>query len=153
MLYRKASSADEHCSCEPLAKKPRPGRLSWLLGAAVAILPKCPFCAFGYSSVMTLCSGKSLHYYEPNTLNWLPVLIAVLTMGVISWNYKGRRTLAALAIAAGGTGLIYYAEYFTGNTTEYYFGAVLLLAAVFANGSFLHYWKKFTLFIQPTKTT
>jgi hypothetical protein len=115
---------------------------SYVLGLFIAILPKCPFCAFGYSAVITMCSGKNLHTYSPSSLNWLPILLAFLLLISLLWNFKGQTSYYAIAIAVFGTGIIAYSELITGSEITYYIGVLILLISVLLNGRFRYLFKK-----------
>lgn len=134
------------CVCK---KKVYPNRnirkSSYVIGLLLAVLPKCPFCAFGYSAVLTLCSGKSIHTYIPNYLHWLPVALALLLVASLIWNFKGRFSYYALSLAVFGTGLIAYAEFQTGSETIYYIGVLLLFGSILLNGRLQRVWQRFKM--------
>ena len=117
--------------------------LSILSGLGLAILPKCPFCIFAYSSAITMCSGTKIQDAGIFQNDWMYVNLGllILTFGFIIFNYKGSKTLisAALLMIAGGILL------FT-NTQSYpilfYLGSFLLLFAVWINGSFAWFFNK-----------
>jgi hypothetical protein len=131
------------CVCK---KKVYPNRKiqksSYFIGLLLAILPKCPFCAFGYSAVLTLCSGKSIHTYIPNYLHWLPIALAILLVVSLIWNFKGRFSYYALWLAVIGTAFVAYAELQTGNETIYYIGVVLLFGSILLNGRLQRVWQR-----------
>ena len=54
------SAFDKICTCKRNhVQNKRAKKFSFLMGLVLAILPKCPFCVFGYSAVLTMCSGAS----------------------------------------------------------------------------------------------
>jgi hypothetical protein len=115
---------------------------SYVLGLFIAILPKCPFCAFGYSAVITMCNGKNLHAYSASSFNWLPILLAFLLLISLLWNFKGQPSFYAFAIGLLGTGIIAYSEIITGSEMTYYIGVLILLISVLLNGRFRYLIKK-----------
>jgi hypothetical protein len=120
-------------------------KASYLLGFLIAILPKCPFCAFGYSAVLTMCSGKNLHAYTPSSFSLLPIILALIIIASLIWNFKGRISYYAIATAVLGTALIAYTELQTGNETLYYIGVSILFISVLLNGRFQRFQKRFTI--------
>lgn len=133
----------KNCLCKKeVARKGKPP-LPLLLSLFIAILPKCPFCAFGYSCVVTMCSGAKLHQYSPNAYGIIPVIIAVIVIGSFLFNYKGRKTQIAMALAVIGTGLVSFSQFLTGSPPQYFMGTGLIFFSVFYNGSFMHFWQRF----------
>ena len=115
--------------------------MSYLLTILVAILPKCPFCAFGYSSVVVMCSGAKIHQYQANSMGYLSIILAVGVLVSLFLNYKGRKTLAAAAVAIVGMLPLVYAQRISGNPYEYFAGTALILLAVLLNG---RWFRKFS---------
>lgn len=117
--------------------------LSILSGLSLAILPKCPICIFAYSSAITMCSGTKIQDTGIFQNEWMYVNfgLLILTFGLIVFNYKGIKTLTAgaLVLIAGGVLLF-------GNTQLYpilfYLGSILLLFAVWLNGSFAWFFNR-----------
>jgi ABC-type antimicrobial peptide transport system permease subunit len=122
------------CKCKKQEKQRNRQRMSFLLTVIVAILPKCPFCAFGYSSVLVMCSGAKIHQYEANSMGYLSIILAVAVLVSLFWNYKGRKTLVAATVATLGILPLIYAQIFSGNPLEYFVGTALILLAVLLNG-------------------
>ena len=122
--------------------------LPLLLSFFIAILPKCPFCAFGYSCVVTMCSGAKLHQYTPNAYGIIPVIIAIILISSFSFNYKGRKTQIAMALAVIGTCLVSYSQFLTGSPPQYFMGTGLIFFSVFYNGSFMHFWQRITKYFK-----
>ena len=115
------------CDCNSIGwRNKKNSKLTYLLSFVVAILPKCPFCFFGYSTVLTLCSGKNIHHYSPNNLNWMPiVLIGILIISMI-WNFRGLLSYFALLFAFLGAMLVSYSEIYSGSEIHYYIGVAIL---------------------------
>jgi len=124
----------QSCGCKRQEKQRKRQRMSFLLTVIVAILPKCPFCAFGYSSVLVMCSGAKIHQYEANSMGYLSIILAVAVLVSLFWNYKGRKTLLAASVAILGMLPLIYAQRFSGNPYEYFAGTALILLAVLLNG-------------------
>jgi ABC-type antimicrobial peptide transport system permease subunit len=122
------------CKCKKQEKQRKRQRMSFLLTVIVAILPKCPFCAFGYSSVLVMCSGAKIHQYEANSMGYLSIILAIAVLVSLFWNYKGRKTLVAATVATLGILPLIYAQIFSGNPLEYFVGTALILLAVLLNG-------------------
>lgn len=100
-------------------------------------------CALAYSTAITMCSGK-VFQHQPDWTSYISIVLAIATMVIVLWNYRGIRTIAASAIILAGGVIIFNSELFTGNTTHYYIGCALVLGGVWANGSFLHFLRKWT---------
>jgi len=112
--------------------------LSLLSGLGFALVPKCSFCIFAYSSAITMCSGAKLQEdgLFKNELLYINIGLLIFTLGIILINYKGIKTIfsAIILIAAGSTLLF-------SNTVSYpflfYLGSFLLLFSVWVNGSYM----------------
>jgi hypothetical protein len=129
------NAVEKICSCKKECKQnSKTRKTSYVLSLLIAILPKCPFCAFGYSAVITMCSGNDIHTYTPSVFHLLPVLLASLLTLSLVWNFKGRMTYYALSVALLGTAIIAFTEMQTGNATLYYIGVVFLFLSVLING-------------------
>lgn len=124
----------QSCGCKRQKKERQQRRLSLLLAFFVAILPKCPFCAFGYSSVVVMCSGARVHTYEANQLGYISIFLALAVLISLFWNYKGKKTWLAVVVATLGSSVLAHAQIFTGNVNEYFLGTSLILLAVLLNG-------------------
>lgn len=118
-----------------------------LTGILIAILPKCPFCIAAYSSAIVLCSGNKIYNQAPDWTNFISIGLAVLTLLMILFNFRGKRTWYAVGLVIVGSALIIRTELFTGALEEYYFGALALLLGVWLNGSFLYFYKSLTKFV------
>jgi hypothetical protein len=130
-------SVEEICVCKKERKQnSKTTKSSYILGFLIALLPKCPFCAFGYSAVITMCSGSDIHTYKPSAFHLLPIILASLLTLSLVWNFKGRMTYYALSVALLGTAIIAFTEMQTGNATLYYIGVVFLFLSVLINGRF-----------------
>lgn len=91
---------------------------------------------------MILCSGTKVSEYEPAPMSFLPLAVALMVVVSLLWNYRGRRTWWALALALAGGLILVHAQRMTGNPQEYFTGVALIFFGVFVNGSFLHFWRK-----------
>lgn len=100
-------------------------------------------CALAYSTAITMCSGKVFHH-QPDWTSYISIVLALATMILVLWNFKGVRTIAASALILAGGVIIFNSELFTGNTTHYYVGCGLVLGGVWANGSLLHFVRKWS---------
>jgi hypothetical protein len=144
------TSIEKTCSCKKERKQnDKTIKSSYVLSFLIAILPKCPFCAFGYSAVITMCSGNDIHTYTPSAFHLLPIALASLLILSLVWNFKGRMTYYALSVALFGTAIIAYTEIMTGNATLYYIGVVFLFLSVLINGRFGAILHRFKYSSQP----
>lgn len=142
----KEKSVKDTCICKRAQRQnTKLRKTSYLLGFLMAILPKCPFCAFGYSAVLTMCSGKNLHTYTPSIFSLLPIILALIIIASLIWNFKGRISYYAISIAVLGTALIAYTEMQTGDETLYYIGVSILFISVLLNGRFQAILNRFTI--------
>ena len=91
-----------------------------------------------------MCSGAKLHQYTPNAYGIIPVIIAIILISSFSFNYKGRKTQIAMALAVIGTCLVSYSQFLTGSPPQYFMGTGLIFFSVFYNGSFLYFWQRFS---------
>jgi hypothetical protein len=88
-----------------------------------------------------MCSGQVFHH-QPDWTSYISIVLALATLGLVFWNYKGIRTIAASALILAGSVIIFNSELFTGNTTHYYIGCGLVLGGVWTNGSLMHFLRK-----------
>lgn len=140
-------SANKICDCSKGHRsKKAEKKLPYILGLVIAILPKCPFCVFGYSTVLTMCSGEQIRHYTPNNFHWLPIVLAFMLIGSLVWNFKDRLSLYALILSFLGTALVAYAELFSGSALLYYIGVFFLFSSVIVNGRFRATFRRFNIF-------
>ncbi len=140
-----AENKHKHCACKThnkvRIKNPHYPFLSSLL---IALLPKCPFCVMAYTGAITVCGAKTLAaVYSPEWTSAIPISLSILTLGIVAWNYKGRKTIAACFFIAMGILLIVQSELFSGAIASYYWGCALLFLGVWANGSLSYFVKLF----------
>jgi len=72
--------------------------------------------------------------------------LSALTLLLILLNYRGRRTIAAIALVGTGSLLMFACQFYTFNITHYYIGTFLLLFGVWVNASFRYF---FRVWIKP----
>jgi hypothetical protein len=144
MTVRTLNSDTKNCKCKNQPKVSAPQqRLSFALSLLIALLPKCPFCIFGYTSVMAMCSGASVSSHKAgNAVAYLPMVFAALVIGSLLWNFKGQKTIWALVLAFVGAGLVNWSALWSGNLIAYFSGAFLIFISIFINGSFAFFWNK-----------
>lgn len=133
---------DEKCPCRKKNESRKRQPVPVLLSILIAVLPKCPFCVFGYSSVMVLCSGTRIYDQNPVSYWYLPVMVAVAAVFSLWWNYRGQRTRWALALAVAGGVVVAFAARLGASEPLYYTGAGMIFLGVFVNGSFMPFWRK-----------
>ncbi len=143
MTAHTLNSDTKICKCEkPQNVSDTRQRLPFLLSLLIALLPKCPFCIFGYTSVMAMCSGASVHTHKAgNAVAYLPIILSALVIGSFILNFKGQKTLWALGLAVLGSALINWSALWSGNLMAYFGGAILIFLSVFINGSFTFFWR------------
>ena len=133
-----------HCTC----KKQKIEALdsSWLsiLGAFfIALLPKCPLCIMAYSSAVTLCSGKKLYDQDPTWASYISITLAIFTLLIVLYNFKGTKTWIAAALVIAGSSMIFTSEFYSGEMIHYNIGAGLLLLGVWLNANLMFFIKKY----------
>ena len=134
-----------NCSCRP-RKKSHPlkhSRWSFIAGLFIALLPKCPFCILAYSSAITLCSGKKIYDHDPGWASFISIALALLTLALILYNYKGRKTIAAASLVLIGSLFLLYSELYTGDIRQYYWGTGFLLFGVWLNANLMYFYHKY----------
>ena len=105
----------------------------------IALLPKCPFCLLAYTSAITVCSAKTLTHDAPEWTSYISIVLAIVTLLIVAYNYKGTRTWISGTIIMLGIMLITYSELYTRLLGPYYWGCGLLLFGVWINGSFNYF--------------
>ena len=133
-----------NCTC----KKERSRRItsSWLsmLGAFfIALLPKCPFCILAYSSAITLCSGKTLYCHDPAWSSYISIFLALFTLIIVLYNYKGTKTLIAASLVVIGSCFLFISEMYTGELSHYYIGTSFLMGGVWLNANLMYFYRKY----------
>lgn len=131
------------CACKKESK--RKFDSSWLsvFGAFfIALLPKCPFCIMAYSSAITLCSGKKLYDSDPTWASFISIGLAIFTLTIILYNYKGSKTICAAVLVVVGSAFIFNSEFYSGEITHYNIGAALLLLGVWLNANLMYFIKR-----------
>lgn len=137
------------CKCSTKEQgKPVSSFLPVAGGVLLAILPKCPFCVLAYSSALSLCGSTQVHH--PAWASWISIVFAFLTLSLVLFNYKGKRTFFAASIVSLGCALIVWAELNTGSLVSYYWGTSLVMIGVWLNASLMHFLRKGIQAIQKT---
>lgn len=134
MRVERLEKVSKCCKTAP----PRSGKKvqsSWLPAILVAILPKCPFCIMAYSGAVTMCSGNNLYPHAGSYMSYITLLLALIIIIGIGFNFKGRRTYWALATSGLGMMLILLSQFIFLSSFWYYFGSSLLFLGIWLNGS------------------
>ena len=143
-----ATTTNNCPACKRLTAKKHIHKLPVFTGIIIALIPKCPFCILAYSSAISVCGSVQLSQHSPLWTSWISVILALLTLLFIIFNYKGKKTLLAAAIILAGSGLIFWSELQSGALIQYQWGASLLILGVWLNGSFFFFARKLKEFIQ-----
>jgi hypothetical protein len=135
---------NKDCVCKKrTTKTSKKSTLPFLFSLVIAFLPKCPFCIFGYSSVLTMCSGATFHTYNPTFWSGLPLILTALVLISFIFNFKGTKTYVAAGLVFLGALLLYGATFIYGSLMLYFLAVVLIFLGVFVNGSFQYFYKRF----------
>jgi len=133
-----------HCACKKREKKNLYSSWISVLGAFfIALLPKCPFCIMAYSSAITLCSGKKLYDQDPTWASYISIGLAIFTLIIVLYNFKGIKTIIAALLVMIGSAYIFSSEFYTGEMTHYNIGAALLLFGVWLNANLMYFIQKY----------
>jgi len=136
----------DSCNCAiKMNKKEKRTIFPLFTGLLIAIMPKCPYCILAYSSAITMCSGAKLYPQLPGWSSYLLLGLATLTLLLILFNYKGKRTIAAATLVGIGSLLMFACQFFTFNMTHYYLGMFFLLFGVWVNASFRFFYRKWIM--------
>lgn len=125
------------CVCE--AKKIKEQKTSFLSALLVIIIPKCPFCIMAYSSAITVCGGQDMYLHSNNWVSYIPIFLALMVNGILLFNYKGRKTVLAIATSLLAFAMILGAHQTIISSEYYNIGSILLLLSIWFNGSFFHF--------------
>ncbi|MEL6986196.1 MAG: hypothetical protein AAGK97_00035 [Bacteroidota bacterium] len=109
----------------------------------LAIIPKCPFCIFAYSSAITLCSGSTVNNASVSK-EWfyISLILLAITILIVSINFKGLKTIISLLVILLGGTLLIFGDLFIIPMTSI-IGSLLLIIGVWINGSFMWFVKKY----------
>ena len=105
----------------------------------IILIPKCPMCVMAYSSVITVCGGKSIYTAQNNWISFIPMVLSVLILFLLIKNYKDTRTVIAISLAAVGSLMLILVHQLVLTPDFYNPGAFLLFFSVWLNGSFLSF--------------
>lgn len=130
------------CHCKKRVVKKGSGRLSWMAGLIIAILPKCPFCILAYSSAITMCGAAGLEEHTPVWSSYISIFFALLTFIFIASNFRGWRTVFSMVLVLLGSVGIVWSELMSGSLIQYQWGTFFLLTGIWVNGSFLSIMRK-----------
>lgn len=75
-------------------------------------------------------------------MSYITTLLGVLILIGIGFNYKGQRTLIALAIALSAIALIIISQFFWLSAVSYYLGSGLLFLSIWYNGSLPYFVRR-----------
>ena len=129
------------CACPSESKVKLKNSPTTLLSALlIAIIPKCPFCILAYSSAITVCSTKAI-VHTTGWASYISISLALVTLFIVLFNFKGTRTIVAASLILIGTIIISYSELYSGQVSHYYFGCAFLVIGAWANGSLLFFVK------------
>lgn len=141
----KLQKKKENCSCAPPKKPVGRKNLPLAFTILIAVLPKCPFCILAYSSAITMCSGQKWYDHSPSTMSYISIVLCLIVLLSIIFNYRDLRTVFAIILALAGTALVMTAELYTGEMMTYNYGTILLLIAALLNGSLIHFVRRLFL--------
>ena len=133
-----------NCQCK--SDRSAPTKVSYLSlasGILVALIPKCPFCILAYSSAITLCSGSKIYNHTPEWTSYISIGLAVMTLALVLFNFKGLRTILAATLVLSGSLLIVRSEIVTGSLSLYYIGSLLLMVGVWVNANFMYFYRRY----------
>lgn len=111
------------------------------------VLPKCPFCLMAFSSTIILCGkagGASELTHSSSTTISITAFFCFTVLLNILLNYRDKRTIYSLVLAAAGCFLIMYSVCAAGGLSLYYSGVVLVFIGVWLNASLLYIVKRIT---------
>ena len=130
----------DSCRCRKSHHIPVRSNTPVVMVLLIALLPKCPFCVFAYSSAIVMCSSSQS---EALSARPLPFVMALLVMIFILLNFRGNRTWIASGMAGLGSIAILLATFSTiPITAVFYLGAFLLFVGIWINGSLSYFIRK-----------
>ena len=138
-------TSEQTSTCCKVAKSAKSKRrqYAWLPAMVVAILPKCPFCIMAYSGAISMCSGNNLYPHAGSYMSYVTLLLALVVLIGIAFNFKDNRTWTALAIAIIGITLVYLSQFIFISAIYYYLGVSLLFFGIWYNGSFFYFYRRY----------
>ena len=132
------------CTCKKVEKRKIQSTYLSVFGAFfIAILPKCPLCIMAYSSAITMCSGKKIYHADPTWATYISISLAIFTLFIVLYNYKGIKTIIAAILVIIGSFFIFNSEFYSGEIFHYNLGAMMLLLGVWLNANLMYFVKKF----------
>lgn len=91
-----------------------------------------------YTSAITMCSAKSLTEFSPQGTSYISICLALITLSIVGWNYKGMKTIVACILILIGSAFIVQSELYSGLLAGYYWGSAMLFMGVWVNGNFAY---------------
>lgn len=146
------SCMQNHCKHKKKIARPKKGAfLSLLSGVLIAIIPKCPLCIFAYSSAITMCSGAKLQEESFLNVDWfyINLFLSIVTLSLILFNYKGKKTWIAATLAIAACSMLLLLD-LASSPVLYYLSCALLFIAVWMNGSFTWFIRKWMSTFSPS---
>lgn len=120
------------------------GSMSLLSTILLILIPKCPLCLTAYMSAMVLFFDIENEQLVPILLHAKPVL-GMLILLMIILNYRGRRTLISLGVAAVAMVLLLLKTYYATALMPDWLLYTVFIFAIWYNGNF-HYFFRFIRF-------
>ncbi len=96
-----------------------------------------------YTSALTICGGESMYMAENNWLSYFPIILALITTGLIARNHRGGRTYVALVMATLSTLVIVLVHQLVIPSFYYNVAAAMLFLAIWLNGSMISFVSTF----------
>src|SRR5689334_14135261 len=127
----RSASANKSCvPCKNRSKKILPQKQTgFVAGILLALLPKCPFCYMAFSGTLMLCGnggGMFTRTFSSLPTQIFSIIFCLLILLFIILNFRGKRTLCAIALAAAGSAMVICSTTIAGGLMLYYPGVVII---------------------------